>query len=140
MQAPPGPTRAEVTQIADIFRARVVDVSERTLTFSVTGDQGKARAYAPAPPCFLVSGWGVRVEGSEQCALAVQAIHCLPLRHPVRPGLKPTAFVLVPAPTHTGVQMAAFQKVLAKFGIAELVRTGPIALKRGENFFEWDER
>ena len=39
--APPGPTRTEVTQIADIFRAHAVDVSEETLTLQVTGDVGK---------------------------------------------------------------------------------------------------
>lgn len=39
--------------------------------------------------------------------------------------------------------MAAFQKVLTKFGIVELVRTGRIALKRGEQVFEspmWEDR
>ncbi|GAB4822785.1 hypothetical protein N2152v2_009831 [Parachlorella kessleri] len=73
LHCPPGPTRTEVVQIADIFRARVVDVSERTVTLCVTGDSGK---------------------------------------------------------------MAAFQKVLTKFGIVELVRTGRIALKRGEQVFK----
>ena len=68
VDVPSGPTRAEVTQIAEIFRARVNDVSDSTLTMSVTGDPGKVRfgqeggeggvgqriqhAYAPvfAPP------------------------------------------------------------------------------------------
>lgn len=41
IRAPPGPTRTEVMQLIDIFRARVVDVSDRSLTISVTGDAGK---------------------------------------------------------------------------------------------------
>ncbi|PSC73807.1 acetolactate synthase small subunit chloroplastic-like [Micractinium conductrix] len=80
VQAPPGPTRTEVTQIADIFRAHAVDVSDRTLTLQVTGDVGK---------------------------------------------------------------MEAFKKVMTKFGIAELVRTGRISLKRGERMFDtgsWQPR
>ena len=41
IRAPPGPTRTEVMQLIDIFRARVVDVSDRSLTIAVTGDAGK---------------------------------------------------------------------------------------------------
>ncbi len=41
IRAPPGPTRTEVMQLIDIFRARVVDVSDRSLTIAVTGDSGK---------------------------------------------------------------------------------------------------
>jgi acetolactate synthase small subunit len=41
LQAPPGPTRTEVLQIAQIFRARVNDVSDNTLTLCVSGDPGK---------------------------------------------------------------------------------------------------
>ena len=41
VHAPPGPARTEVTQIAEIFRAHAVDVSERTLTLQTTGDVGK---------------------------------------------------------------------------------------------------
>lgn len=43
VHAPPGPTRTEVTQIADIFRAHAVDCSDRTMTLQVTGDVGKVR-------------------------------------------------------------------------------------------------
>lgn len=37
-------SRSEIMQIADIFRARIVDVSTKTLTLELTGDQGKIRA------------------------------------------------------------------------------------------------
>ncbi|MFQ5912625.1 MAG: acetolactate synthase small subunit [Nitrospinota bacterium] len=37
-------TRAEVLRISDIFRAKVVDVSPKTYTVEVTGDEGKIRA------------------------------------------------------------------------------------------------
>ncbi len=36
--------RAEVLRLSDIFRAKVVDVSPKTYTLEVTGDQGKIRA------------------------------------------------------------------------------------------------
>lgn len=61
-------TRQEITQIADIFRGKVIDVAETSLTIEVTGDASK-------------------VEGAI--------------------------------------------KLLTKFGIKELVRTGKIALQRG---------
>jgi acetolactate synthase-1/3 small subunit len=38
-------TRAEVLRISDIFRARVVDVSQSSYTFALTGDQGKLKAF-----------------------------------------------------------------------------------------------
>lgn len=41
LRAPAGPARTEVLQLAEIFRARVVDVSERGLTLCVSGDPGK---------------------------------------------------------------------------------------------------
>ncbi len=61
-------TRQEITQIVDIFRGRVVDVAETSLTIEIAGDSAK-------------------VEGAV--------------------------------------------KLLAKFGLKELVRTGRIALQRG---------
>jgi len=36
-------TRAEVLRITDIFRARVVDVSQKSYSIEVTGSQGKIR-------------------------------------------------------------------------------------------------
>lgn len=61
-------TRQEITQIVDIFRGKIVDVAETSMTIEIVGDENK-------------------VEGAE--------------------------------------------KLLAKFGIRELVRTGVIGLMRG---------
>lgn len=60
--------RKEITEIVDIFRGKIVDVAETSLTIEITGDESK-------------------VQGAE--------------------------------------------KLLSKFGIKELVRTGKIALQRG---------
>ena len=38
-------TRAEVLRISDIFRAKVVDVSQSSYTLALTGDQGKLKAF-----------------------------------------------------------------------------------------------
>jgi acetolactate synthase I/III small subunit len=38
-------TRAEVMQITDIFRAKIVDVQPSTLTIEVTGDEGKIEKF-----------------------------------------------------------------------------------------------
>lgn len=43
LRAPPGPARTEVMQLAQIFRARVNDVSDRSMTLCVSGDPGKVR-------------------------------------------------------------------------------------------------
>ncbi|MBU0579984.1 MAG: acetolactate synthase small subunit [Candidatus Margulisbacteria bacterium] len=37
-------TRPEIMQIVDIFRARIVDVSDRTIIIEATGDEGKVKA------------------------------------------------------------------------------------------------
>lgn len=37
-------TRSEIIQIADIFRAKIVDISEETLIIEVTGDESKIEA------------------------------------------------------------------------------------------------
>ncbi|MGI6492174.1 MAG: acetolactate synthase small subunit [Peptococcaceae bacterium] len=37
--------RGEIMQLADIFRARIVDVGPKSLTLEVTGDQGKIDAF-----------------------------------------------------------------------------------------------
>lgn len=62
-------TRAEIIQIADIFRGKIVDVGDTNLTVEITGEEGKVEAFV---------------------------------------------------------------NMMAKFGIKELVRTGKIALHRGE--------
>jgi acetolactate synthase-1/3 small subunit len=38
-------TRAEVMQITDIFRAKIVDVQPKTLTIEVTGDESKVDKF-----------------------------------------------------------------------------------------------
>eukprot|EP00879_Flechtneria_rotunda_P028807 GHRR01031033.1.p1 GENE.GHRR01031033.1~~GHRR01031033.1.p1 ORF type:complete len:317 (+),score=98.16 GHRR01031033.1:434-1384(+) len=73
LRAPAGPARTEVLQLAEIFRARVVDVSERSITLCVSGDAGKT---------------------------------------------------------------VSMQKVMSKFGVMEVCRTGRISLKRGEDLLE----
>jgi acetolactate synthase-1/3 small subunit len=40
-----GAVRTEIMQLSEIFRARVVDVSEKYLTMAVTGDPGKTAAF-----------------------------------------------------------------------------------------------
>lgn len=62
-------TRAEIIQMADIFRGKIVDVGDTNLTIEITGEEGKVEAFI---------------------------------------------------------------NMMAKFGIKELVRTGKIALHRGE--------
>jgi acetolactate synthase-1/3 small subunit len=37
-------TRAEIIQIADIFRARIIDVAPKSMTVEVTGNEGKVEA------------------------------------------------------------------------------------------------
>ncbi|MGB9846120.1 MAG: acetolactate synthase small subunit [Desulfotomaculales bacterium] len=44
VSAEPG-QRGEIVQIADIFRARIVDLGRRTITLECTGDEGKIRAF-----------------------------------------------------------------------------------------------
>ena len=38
-------TRSELTQIVDIFRAKIVDVQPKSLTIEVTGDEGKVEKF-----------------------------------------------------------------------------------------------
>jgi acetolactate synthase-1/3 small subunit len=40
-----GPSRAEVMQICEIFRAKVVDVTKRSVVIEVTGTQDKVEAF-----------------------------------------------------------------------------------------------
>lgn len=41
IRAPAGPARTEVLQLANIFRSRVIDISDPSLTVAVSGDPGK---------------------------------------------------------------------------------------------------
>lgn len=45
VRAPPGETRAELTNLAEIFRARILDVGETSCTLALTGDVGKLAAF-----------------------------------------------------------------------------------------------
>jgi len=40
-----GKTRAEVMQITDIFRAKIVDVQSKTMTIEVTGNESKVNKF-----------------------------------------------------------------------------------------------
>mgnify|MGYP001807246026 FL=1 len=62
LRAPAGPARTEVLQLAEIFRARVVDVSERGLTLCVSGDPGKV-VLRVAERGGVGVGWGGGVGG-----------------------------------------------------------------------------
>lgn len=199
--APPGAARTEVLQLTEIFRARVVDVSDRTLTLCVTGDSGKVqcrRLLLRQRKGETSPAWG-RERGKNSWALlsgecqdrtqhqknngrrqhnatelrAGRAANQQRMPHPPFPSplpstprclpplpatpprtppppppppanpLAPTTLACSSSPPLSCPQMAAFQKSLSKFGIIELVRTGRIALKRGEQLFEsnlWEDR
>jgi acetolactate synthase-1/3 small subunit len=47
-------TRAEVMQITDIFRAKIVDVQPKTLTIEITGNESKIEKFLK-----LMSGFGI---------------------------------------------------------------------------------
>ncbi len=42
---PEGKERSEIVQLAEIFRAKIVDVSEKTYTFEITGANDKVNAF-----------------------------------------------------------------------------------------------
>jgi len=48
-------TRAEVMQITDIFRAKIVDVQPKSLTIEITGSEGKVEKFLE-----LMNQFGVR--------------------------------------------------------------------------------
>jgi acetolactate synthase-1/3 small subunit len=48
-------TRAEVMQITDIFRAKIVDVQPKSLTVEITGDESKVEKFIS-----LMASFGVR--------------------------------------------------------------------------------
>ena len=47
-------TRGEIIQIVDIFRARIVDIGQTTLTIEATGDEGKISAIIESLKSFGV--------------------------------------------------------------------------------------
>lgn len=47
-------SRAEVMQVTDIFRAKIVDVQPKTLTIEITGDESKVEKFVE-----LMKGFGV---------------------------------------------------------------------------------
>lgn len=49
-------TRAEVMQIADIFRAKIVDVQPQSLTVEITGNESKVEKFLELMNNFGVSG------------------------------------------------------------------------------------
>jgi acetolactate synthase-1/3 small subunit len=49
-----GVVRTEIMQLSEIFRARIVDVSEKHLTLAVTGDPGKMAAFLKAINKYMI--------------------------------------------------------------------------------------
>jgi acetolactate synthase-1/3 small subunit len=49
-------TRAEVMQITDIFRAKIVDVQPRSLTIEITGNESKVEKFLELMGTFGVTG------------------------------------------------------------------------------------
>jgi len=47
-------TRAEVMQITDIFRGKIVDVQPKSVTVEITGDEGKVEKYVSLMKSFGV--------------------------------------------------------------------------------------
>ena len=47
--------RAEIMQYTNIFRAKIVDISEETLIIELTGDMGKINAFIS-----LIKGYGIK--------------------------------------------------------------------------------
>lgn len=50
----PAAVRSEVIQVVDIFRAKIVDVSENAVTIEITGDESKLEAFLK-----LVAPYGI---------------------------------------------------------------------------------
>ena len=66
-----GKEREEMKRMADIFRGRVIDVTEKSYTIELTGDQTRKR-FAPV----LVASAGVR----ESCAFDLSGLSHSPVR------------------------------------------------------------
>jgi acetolactate synthase-1/3 small subunit len=48
-------TRSEIMQIVDIFRAKIIDVAEETMTIEITGDESKINGFFD-----LMKGFGIQ--------------------------------------------------------------------------------
>jgi acetolactate synthase-1/3 small subunit len=48
-------TKADILRINEIFRGKIVDVSPKTYTFEITGDEGKIEAFVK-----LIQPFGVK--------------------------------------------------------------------------------
>ena len=161
IRAPPGPTRMEVLQLVEIFRARVADVSERSITLCVTGDAGKAR---PTLPLDAENGYYNAYSFSNACmpAAASGSIQSVCGSNAVFLVRWTSAFCLILCDLMSGracclktcllvatclipwcslrslhlrqcaaTQTTAMERALSKFGVLEIARTGKISLKRG---------
>ncbi|KAK3000210.1 hypothetical protein RJ639_022741 [Escallonia herrerae] len=113
-------TRAEIMWLADIFRAKVVDVSEHTVT----------------------------IENAKSTVILVSVIVCEVIKlgfvdycfSKSFKQLQESPLLLVQVTGDPG-KMVAVQKNLSKFGIKQLARTGKIALRRekmGETAAFWN--
>ncbi len=75
-----GKEREEMKRMADIFRGRIIDVTEKSYTIELTGDQGKNDAFLEAIDRSAILetvrtgasgiGRGERILRSHQCAFA----------------------------------------------------------------------
>ena len=120
LNAPPGPERTEVMQLLDIFRARCVDVSDRSLTICVSGDAGKVCVHSldqHAKAVLRGKAFDTVWRGDAERGIVV-----------TQEGWNASEVALL--------QTYAMQRVLSKFGILEVARTGKISLKRGERLLE----
>ena len=49
--------RSEIVQIAEIFRANIVDVSRKSMIIELTGDKGKLEAFEEILKPFGIKNW-----------------------------------------------------------------------------------